>query len=91
MGVKIMQINSQYNTSYNYIEHYRRVLANVEYIKQTMFETALHIDANESCSKSMTTKIKELLAQQIRDNALTQSEYDLICAIFGMGGTNSSE
>lgn len=91
MGVKIMQSNSQYNTSYNYIEHYRLVLDNMEYIKQTMFGEALHINAKESCSKSMTTKIKKLLAQQLRSNTLKQSEYDLICAIFGMGGTNSSE
>lgn len=86
-----MQSNSQYSTSYNYIEHYRLVLDNMEYIKQTMFEEALHINAKESCSKSMTTKIKKLLAQQLRSNILKQSEYDLICAIFGMGGTNSSE
>lgn len=86
-----MQSNSQYTTGHDYKAHYNRVLAHVEFIKQTMFETALNISVGEPNSKSMTTRIKEMLAQQIRRNILTQSEYDLICAIFGMGGTNSSE
>ena len=86
-----MQSNSQYTTGYDYKAHYNRVLAHVEFIKQTMFETALNIGVRESHSKSMTTRIKEKLAQQIQSGVLTKSEYDLICNIFGMGGTNSSE